>query len=419
MEASLTKARQVTPGIVSNLERQAGELLAMKESYLQASREVVDEVVVPQELTTSMSDLKKRFNAISAELPILTRRRDELAAKKQQADQTQIQLQKLPILKEEIESLRQKLSSLEKARKQGELYNQIIDVNRLYIEETQPDHCPVCLQSITNLGNLVERLRGETPADVAQISREYEILSTQISQKQVNEKELVNQENQLVRLTEEIDKFPTDMDKQITNKQEQSNLLAKEISGTQIEISQIEARIQQATEKRNKLESVVKKIEAALGKLAGSNLSEELDRAVTLAREKASSISSIDFQPISGHIDRAKKLLEMEEEEKRLNEQLDNVLVQVRNTLGLTSDDNIPDGFDKGTKSLQSQINVIQSLDFEPVTNDLVRANQLQQIQNEEDRLRQHLETVLSEIRQALKLPSEEADLDSALRMQS
>ena len=73
LEASLTKARQVTPGIVSNLERQAGELLAMKESYLQASREVVDEVVVPQELTTSMSDLKKRFNAISAELPILTR----------------------------------------------------------------------------------------------------------------------------------------------------------------------------------------------------------------------------------------------------------------------------------------------------------------------------------------------------------
>ena len=73
MEASLTKARQVTPGLVSNLERQAGELLAMKESYLQASHEVVDEVVVPQELTTSMSDLKKRFNAISAELPILTR----------------------------------------------------------------------------------------------------------------------------------------------------------------------------------------------------------------------------------------------------------------------------------------------------------------------------------------------------------
>ena len=69
----------------------------------------------------------------------------------------------------------------------------------------------------------------------------------------------------------------------------------------------------------------------------------------------------------------------------------------------------------RGLNRYNPRFNVIQSLDFEPVTNDLVRANQLQQIQNEEDRLRQHLETVHSEIRQALKLPSEEADLNSAL----
>lgn len=99
LEASLSKARQVMPGIASSLERQAGEFLAMKESYMQASHEVMDEVAVPVELTAHFEDSKKHFNTLSEEIPILKRLRDELVAKKEQAEQLRPELQKLPTVK--------------------------------------------------------------------------------------------------------------------------------------------------------------------------------------------------------------------------------------------------------------------------------------------------------------------------------
>ena len=386
LEASLSKARQVMPGITSKLERQAGEFLAMKESYLQASREVVDEVTVPKELTAHIEDLDKRYNALSAEILILKRRRDDMHAKKEQTYQLRAQLQVLPPLKQEIDDLNKDLSQLETASKQGKLYNQILDSSRQYLEQTQPEHCPVCKQSITNLGGLVERLRSETPADVAQLSRDYDLLRKQLIQKQASEQELVNQKSKLAKLEEEIASLPTDLEEQITYRQDQSDQVAKEMSEVKIEISQIEARIQQASEKRRQLENTIRNIKSALGKASGPNLPEELDLAAVAVREQAANISSIDFQPISDQIDHARKLLEMEEEEKRLRKQLEDVLAQVKNALGLTADDDISGGFEKAIDTLLSQINEIQTMDFQPVASDLARANQLQQIQNEEDR---------------------------------
>ncbi len=371
LEASLAKARQVLPGIAGKLERQAGELLALKESYLQASREVVDEVTVPEELIARQEELKKRFNALSKEIPVLTRHRDDLHAKKEQAEQLRAQLLELPILKEEIESLKKEMARLEAAGKQGKLYNQVLDTSRQYLEQAQPEHCPVCHQSITDLGHILERLRSETPADVAQLRREHDLLNKQLTEKQARTLELESQESQFARLEVEIANFPPDLEAQINHKQNQSDQAAKEISAVQIEISQIEGRIQQATENRRRLEDTIKNIETALGKAAGSDLPAELDLAAAAARQQATSMSTIDFQPIADRIEHARKLFEMGEEEKRLIKQLKDVLVQVKNALGSVSDDDIPGGFEKAVAALRSQIGEIQTLDFQPVASDL------------------------------------------------
>jgi DNA repair exonuclease SbcCD ATPase subunit len=415
LEASLVKARQVLPGIANKLERQAGEFLALKESYLQTSQEVVDEIMVPEEMTTKQGELKKYFNALSKEITILTRQRDDLHAKKEQAEQLRAQLQSLPVLKEDIDSLKKDLARLEAARKQGELYNQVRDASLQYLQQAKPDYCPTCQQSIPDIEQLLERLRSETPADVAQLQREHNALIKQLTQKQARMQELESQESRFANLEEEIANFPPDLETQITYKQNESEITAEAISAIQIEISQIVGRIQQAVENRRRLQETIGIIETALGKPIGPDLLADLDLAATAARQQASILSAFDFQPIANRLEHARKLFEMEEEEKRLSKQLKQVLVEVKNVLDPISDEDIPGSFENAITALRDQIYEIQMLDFQPVTSDLARAKQLQLIQNEEDYLNQQLKAVEADIRQVLKLSASEADLKDAL----
>lgn len=415
LEASLAKARQVLPGTAGKLERQAGEIVALKESYLQASREIVDVVTVPEELTVRQGELNKHFNAITKQIQLLIRQREDLNAKKEKTEQLQKNIQALPVLRAEIENLRKELARLEATGKQGKLYNQVLDTSRQYLEQTQPDHCPVCQQSITDLGHLLERLRSETPADVAQLRREYDTISKQLTREQAEAQELEGQQGQLSALDEEITNFPLDLEAQITSEQGESDRTAKEIAAVQLEISQVENRIRQTAENRERMQKVVKDIEAVLGKAAGPDLPAEIDRAAASARQQATNLSTFDFQPIADQLERARKLSEIADEETHLSRKLKDVLVDVKSILGPISDDDIPEGFEKAIAALHDQIAEIQSLDFQLVSGDLAHAKQLQQIQDEENRLRQQLEVVQTEIRQTLKLSIGEADLKAAL----
>jgi DNA repair exonuclease SbcCD ATPase subunit len=415
LEASLAKARQVLPTTTSKLERRAGEIAALKESYLQASREIVDVVTVPEELTVRQGELNKHFSATTKQIQLLTRQRDDLSGKREKIEQLQKNTEVLPVLQAEIEKLRKELAHLEATSKQGKLYNQVLDVSREYLEQTQPDHCPVCQQGIKDIENLLGRLRSETPADLEQLRRECDTINKQLTREQAKAQEIEGQQGQLSALNLEIASFPPDLETQITSQQSESDQVAEEIAAVKLEISQFENRIRQTAENRKRMQEVVEEIEEVLGKAAGPDLPAEMDQATALARQQATAMNTFEFEPIADQLERARKLSEIVDEETHLSRNLKSVLVDVKDILGPISDDDIPESFEEAITTLQHQIAEIQSLDFQLVSDDLAHAKQLQQIQDEEDRLRQQLEVVQTEIYQTLKLSIDEGDLKSAL----
>ena len=181
---------------------------------------------------------------MNKEIQDLTRQSESLQAKEEQAKFLRSQIQRLSSLRVDIGKLEDKLAQLEAALKQGNLFNQVLDASRQYLEQTQPDHCPVCEQVIPDINKLLERLSSETPTDVAKLRKEHDALSLQLHQKQIQEQELVAQERLLLSLEADIAKFPDDLETQFSKKQSENDRLAQEISTVQIEISQIEGRIE-------------------------------------------------------------------------------------------------------------------------------------------------------------------------------
>ena len=149
LEASLAEARQVLPGVVSRLERQAGELLDLKGRHLLASQEVIEDLTVPAELAARRDELKTQMEVLNREITALRRDLNELRAKEQQAHDLRSQIQVLPRVYDEVERLKAELERLGVAGKQGKLYNQVLAVGRQYLEQVRPEHCPVCKRTIS------------------------------------------------------------------------------------------------------------------------------------------------------------------------------------------------------------------------------------------------------------------------------
>ena len=61
-----------------------------------------------------------------------------------------------------------------------------------------------------------------------------------------------NQESLLAKLEVDIAQSPVDLETQISSKQDESEQLAQVVSNVQIEISQIEGRIQQVVQNRQR-----------------------------------------------------------------------------------------------------------------------------------------------------------------------
>jgi DNA repair exonuclease SbcCD ATPase subunit len=415
LEASLAKSRQILPGITSKLERQAGELLALKASYLQAAAEVVDETTIPEELTTQLKTSKKNLASLNKEFQDLTRQAESLQGKEEQVKSLRSQIQILPGLRGDMQRLGEDLARLAAASKQGKLYNQVLDASRQYLEQAQPDHCPVCEHTIPDIKKLLERLSSQTPTDVAQLRKELDALRLELTTKQTQALELETQENLLVRLEADIAKFPHDLQAQISGKQNECDRLTQEISALQVEISQIEGKIRQASESRKRLQDVVNNIKKVFDKAVERDWPTELECEAAEVRQRSSNLSIFDFQPISDRLDLGKKLFAIQEEQNRLNHQLATVLSEVKRALGPISDKDIPECFENSINLLNAQIAEIQSLDFQPIASNLARAQQLQQIQDEEARLSQQLGMVQTEVRKALSLHPEESNFGIAL----
>lgn len=415
LEVSLAEARRVLPGAVGKLERRSGELLALKDRYLQTSREVVEDLAVPPELLTRRKDLQDFIDSVNREISSLKHQINGLRAKEEQAEALRRQIQTLPEIISEIEHLGGELGQLEVAGKQGKLYNQVLDVGCQYLEQIQPEHCPICKQTIDDLGRLLDTLHNEIPADVERMRQEYDALRQQLGQKQMQVLDLENKQKSLAGLELEISKFPSDLEQQIVQKEQEVEQSADELTKVQAEILRIEGRIQMVTENRQHLRAVVKEIETALGEVAGPDAPTALEQSASIARQQATHLGSFDLQPIADQLSHARQLYAIEQDEERLRQQLREILIEVENVLGPVADEGIPSEFEKATQRLRSQASEIQDLDFQPIANGLARARQLQQIQDEEKRLHKELQAVQIQVRQTLDLPLEEVDLRAAL----
>lgn len=415
LEKSLAEARRVLPGKIAKLERQAGQLSTLRDRYQQALQEVVEDLVVPPDLTARCGDVQCHVVSLNRDISVLTRRLDDLHIQQAQAEDLRVQVNALPGLHAEIERLQNELQRLEAAGKQGQLYNQVLDVGRQYLEQANPEHCPICKQEIKDLSHLLDILRGETPTDVEKMRQEFKSLEQQLVTQESRAVTLAGRQEQLLDLEDELSEFPADLEEQIVQKRSESDQAANVLAEIQTEIAQIQGRIRLAAESRQRLQNLMQEVKVALDRDPGPDPVDALEQAAVAARRQVAELGAFDFQPIDDQLARARQLDEIAQEEARLRQQMQETRALVEKEFGRISDEEIPIRFDQTVQALRARITEIQRLDFQPVAEDLVRAKQLEQIQEEESRLRQELDAVQARVCQVLHLSVDEADLHAAL----
>jgi hypothetical protein len=415
LEASLTEARRTLPGAVVKLERRASELLALRDRYLQASQDMVEDVTVPPELVARGRELQSRIDHVGKSILGLKGQLNDLRAREEQAQALRTQVGSLPMLSIGIDGLRNELERLEMTANQATLYNQVLDVGREYLEQVQPHHCPLCKQPIGDVGPLLDALRGESPADVKQMRQKYNALRVQLSSKQTEASNLEAKNSQLAGLESDISGFPSDLEQKIALKEEDSRQAVEELTEVRADVSRIEGRIKMMTEYRQRLDAVVGQIKAALGKAIGPDLPAALEQAAAAIRKQAADVGSLDLQPITDELSSARHLYEIEEEERRLSQQLQEAVAEARKVLGPVPDEEIPSKCENDANRLRAEIDEMQSFGFQPIVEDLACARELRQIQAEEARLHTALQNAQTEVRQRLSLSPEQTDLRPAL----
>ena len=414
LEQSLAATRRAQPRMIGELEKEVGQLSILKERYERTSKEVIEDVSVPSELENRRAQIQSRINALNREVPALTRQLNQSQAIEQDLAELRCQVQALPGLRNDIDQMQRELEALEAAGKQGTLYNQILTTGQEYLEQAQPEHCPLCKQQIVDLQALSDTLRGETPEDVERMQREYKILRATLVQKRDQAAQLAQKQRQIQELETVLAGFPEDLELQIKGKQEESENLTNELATVQAEITQIEGRIKLATEHRRRLNVALKEIEKALGRPPDKDVASALDQVIQATRERAAEIQGLDFQPVAAKLDRVKQLGQIQKDEAQLRQRLDAVLEDVRKVLGRPPGGDVAGALDQTIQATRERVAEIQALDFQPIAAKLDQAKQLDQIQKDEAQLHQRLEAVLEEVEEALGRPPDE-DVASAL----
>ncbi len=373
----------------ARLEKKAGQLSTLKERYEQISGEVVEDVSVPAELESRRARLQTRINTLNREIPSLTRQLNQREAARRELAGIRRQLEALPGLRNGIEELQRKLETIEAVRRQSTLYNQILAAGKEYLEEAQPEHCPLCKQQIADLQTLLKLLRREAPADVEKMQQEYKALRAALIQKQNQVAQLEQKQKQIEKLERDLAEFPEDLETQIEERQKESEELTKELTTVQAEITQIEGRIKLVVEHRRRLDDVLGEIEKALERPPGKDVADALEREIQNIRKRAADVQALDIQPIVDKLNRAKQLSQIQKDEAQLRQRLDALLEEIKQVLEEIPSEDVTGALDRAIEAVRKQASEIQALDFQPIARQLHRARQLDEIRKDELRLRQ------------------------------
>ena len=389
LESSLTATRRAQLTTSGSLEKKAGQLGTLKERYEQISKEVIEDISVPIELESRRNELQARSNALNQEILGLTRQLDQRRATEQDLAELRREVQALPGLRNEIEDMKRKLETLEAAGKQGTLYNQILAAGQEYLEQAQPERCPLCKQQIEGLQDLLEILRQETPADVEKMRQEYQTVRATLVQKQDVAAQLEQKQKRIEELEIALREFPEDLESQIEERQRETEKLTNELTTTQAKITQIEGRIKLAADHRRRLDDVLVEVEKALGQPPGEDVAGALEQEIQTVRKQATDVQALDIQPTADKLDRTKQLSQIQKDEVHLRQRLDAVLEEVKQALGRSPGEDAAGALEQEIQTVHKQATEIQALDFQPIVEKLNRAKQLDEIQKDESRLRQ------------------------------
>ena len=389
LESSLTATRRAQLTTSGSLEKKAGQLGTLKERYEQISKEVIEDISVPIELESRRNELQARSNALNQEILGLTRQLDQRRATEQDLAELRREVQALPGLRNEIEDMKRKLETLEAAGKQGTLYNQILAAGQEYLEQAQPERCPLCKQQIEGLQDLLEILRQETPADVEKMRQEYQTVRATLVQKQDVAAQLEQKQKRIEELEIALREFPEDLESQIEERQRETEKLTNELTTTQAKITQIEGRIKLAADHRRRLDDVLVEVEKALGQPPGEDVAGALEQEIQTVRKQATDVQALDIQPTADKLDRTKQLSQIQKDEVHLRQRLDAVLEEVKQALGRSPGEDVAGALEQEIQTVRKQATEIQALNFQPIFKELDRAKQLDEIQKDESRLRQ------------------------------
>ncbi|MFC2046484.1 hypothetical protein ACFLTC_03070, partial [Chloroflexota bacterium] len=409
LEEALATARRVQPTLIGKLRETAGHLSTLRERYQRASEEVIEDVSVPSELTNRCSQIQAQFVAANQQHSALNRQLVRRQETEEELADLRRQVQALPELRQESQQMQRVLGGLEAASKHGELYNQILSIGKDYLEEAQPERCPLCRQRIADLQALLATLREDMPADVKKMREDYKSQLGVLGQKQDQIAQLEQKRKRIADLEGNLAN-PADLESEIRAKQDESERLSYELATIQGEIAEIEGRIRLATEHRRKFSAVLEEIERVLEQPLGEDVPGSLDQAIEAAQERAVKIEGLDFEPVSAKLDRAKQLSQIEKDETELQERLDAVLAEIEEALTQPLAADVTTVLDQEIEGIQERVLAINSLDFEPIAGKLEQARQLNQIAKDETELRRRMDAVLEEVEEALgQSPAEDA----------
>jgi len=402
---ALDGSRRAQPGVISRLEKRAGQLGTLKERYGQIAAQIPETIVIPDEIKGQLSQLRRQVDAINRDIPILKRQFTQRQALEHELAELRRQLEVLPSLWSAYQQMEKDLKALEVAGKRGKLYNQILSVGRDYFEEALPDHCPLCKQAISDLHALQEALRMEIPEDVEQLRRDYGKQQAALAEKRQQIVECEKSQSRIVQLERELSALPEDLEAQVTQKLEEGDLAARDLVAVEAEIAGLQGRIKLAEEHRQRLGAVRQDIEKEMARSLGWDVLDELDGEVEAVHRTTAELTTLDLQPIAAKLERARQLNQIASDEAQLNRRLTIVRQQIGEALGHLSDGDVAAVLEAAIQSLREQAVEAQTLNLEPVAVKLERAKSLRQIENDETQLRRQLDQVLRDAENALGRP--------------
>lgn len=387
----LSTAQRTQLDLISSLEQKSARIAALQDRYQSVALDVTEDVQIPHELLNQRAAIQERLNTLNQEVSSLEKRLLRQHAIKDELAVLVEQVTALPPLQDEVARIQDQVERLEAERAKGSLYSQILSIGQQYLEQTEPDHCPLCKQQIGNLSALLRLLHEETPPDADAMQQASSELRAELSAKQKSADALVQRENQIVTLERELATLPEDLEAQAEYTQNTIQELTDDLTSVVAEINEAEARVKSANATKQLLSTLLGQIQSELGHPLGESIETDLRLGLETIRTRIEEIRLLDFQLITDKLDRVDQLNKIQQDEAQLLKQLDSILQEAERLIGqpISREETLIAVLDHAIQATSQRTAQVQHLEMGTVEKELNRAKQIEGIRKDEETLQQ------------------------------